>query len=44
MNRLSRRQFIELVGAVFAIGVAGIAYDAVVNEGHPALGEDDEPP
>ena len=43
---LTRREFVGACIAAGFIGVLGIAWDSVVNEGHPAQeGEDDtEPP
>ena len=43
---ITRRECLALGAACVFIGVLGIAWDSVVNEGHPAQeGEDDtEPP
>ena len=42
-RNISRRECIELGAACIAIGVLGVAWDSLVNEGRPASAEPDEP-
>lgn len=50
MNEISRRQFIGACISASFIGVLSIAWDSVINKGHPAQtdespnGDGEEPP